>query len=190
MHTYFDILCDKYGNPYFTDAEKDTLLNRAQLSFVDQVVQQAETNDNILNKISTLIVSGTAVQMSSSGEVTVSAVATATGVTPYKVLKVYEDGVGAVSQVSHNNSGPARSNYFKAQRRRFEQLGTKWLFYPISTTASLVFTVIAYPTTITKGSSNSNIPDLSHNEIVAQAINLAGIATRDEALAQLNQMNK
>lgn len=190
MHTYFDVLSDKYGSPYFTDAEKDLLINRAQLKFVDEVVKAAETDDNVLNKIHTIIFKGTALQMDSNGDITYASINSATGTTIYKTLSVYETGVGYVSQASHNLSGPTKENSFKNTRRRFVQLNNKFNFFPVSTTASLIFTVVGYPTTVVKPGTSSNLPDLCHNEIIAIAIDLAGIAIRDEALAQLNQLTK
>lgn len=189
-HTYFDILCDKYGSPYFTDAEKDLLFNRAQLRFVDEVIKAAETDDNVLNKIHTLIFKGTSLLMDSNGDITYANINSNTGTTMYKMLSVYETGVGYVSQASHNLSGPAKTNSFKNTRRRFVQLSNKFNFFPVSTTAPIVFTVVGYPTEVVKPGTSSNLPDLCHNEIISIAVDLAGIATREEALAQLNQLNK
>ena len=39
MHSWFDVLQDKGDSPYFTVAEKTQFLNRAQMKFVNEVVQ-------------------------------------------------------------------------------------------------------------------------------------------------------
>ena len=39
MHSWFDVLQDKGDSPYFTVAEKTQFLNRAQMKFVNEVIQ-------------------------------------------------------------------------------------------------------------------------------------------------------
>ncbi len=185
-HTYFDILTDKYGNPYFTTAEKDLLFNRAQLRLVDEVILTFEEDERVVNKIHTLILRTPSLTMNSSGDILFSAINSGL----YKVLSVEDSNNGAISQARHNNFAKNKENSFKAERTRFIQLTDRFKFYPIDTTKSIIFTSVLYPTTVVHPSTSSNLPDLVHNEVVAIALDLAGIATRDEALAQLNQLNK
>jgi hypothetical protein len=41
----FDLICDKVGSPYFTDAEKNNFFNTAQLSIVDEVLFPSKKQD-------------------------------------------------------------------------------------------------------------------------------------------------
>ena len=41
----FDLICDKVGSPYFTDAEKENFFNTAQLSLVDEILFPSKKQD-------------------------------------------------------------------------------------------------------------------------------------------------
>src|SRR6478736_4445978 len=189
-HLYFDILCDKYGNPYFTTAEKDLLFNRATLKFVDEAVKALEENDNVINKIQTLVVKTTALPMDGNGDLLYTAINTSISGTLYKIIGIFENGGGYVSEATHNAIGPIKTNTFKQDRRRCVKLATNLNFYPIDSSKAFYITVVKYPVEVAYAGPNSDLPDLSHNEILSIAVDLAGIASRNEALAQLNQLNK
>ena len=45
LSSRFDLICDKVGSPYFTDAEKNNFFNTAQLSIVDEVLFPSKKQD-------------------------------------------------------------------------------------------------------------------------------------------------
>jgi hypothetical protein len=188
-HTYFDILCDKYGNPYFTDGEKDLLFNRATFKFIDGVTSQLEVGEDILDKIRTLIYTIGPLNMSPSGLVPAFQLAFNTQM--YKLLKVVDGNGAPISKVSHNSAGVTRTNIFKKTRTRFEQTNDGFVFYPVDVSKSMYFTAVKTPVYVSlQQPINSELPHRSHNDVIAIAVDMAGIASRDEALAQLNQLTK
>jgi len=75
--TYFDILQDKYGSPYFTDSEKELLFNRAIMDFVDSHFTpnkkgaiSIEVNQRIMENMATLVYRLPAIKMDSTGLIT------------------------------------------------------------------------------------------------------------------------
>jgi hypothetical protein len=66
----------------------------------------------------------------------------------------------------------------------------------VSISARIYFTVLKYPITVNldydtpANNVNSDLPDFTHDKIVALALEYAGISSRDEALAQLVQLKK
>lgn len=202
MHTYFDILCDKYGSPYFTTAEKDILLNRAQIRFVEENLPNVDTAQDTNNKLSTLIFAPNTITLSSS---TLSKTALRTAIRGlsgdgnleiWRVLAIYSVNNGVTTPVKflrHNDLGPVQANSFKSQSKYWFEVTLNepvYSFLNISAADALQFWVLKYPKVLAHPSTSSDLPDFTHNEIVALAVDLAGIAIRDEALAQLNQLNK
>jgi hypothetical protein len=45
LSSRFDLICDKVGSPYFTDAEKNNFFNTAQLSIVDEILFPSKKQD-------------------------------------------------------------------------------------------------------------------------------------------------
>lgn len=186
-HQYFDILSDKYGSPYLTSTEKDILFNRSQFKVLDEVLkmpdfqQQEELLRNNL-KIASVASSG-------AGVVLNTGIDTATGGITYKIRKVTtSDGV----EVRYSSTNKQRTNTFKtpsSTNLRYTYNNAGIIILPVAS-YNLLITVVTEPTAVVFGGASSTLVEELHNMVIATAIDLAGIATRDEALAQLNQMNK
>jgi hypothetical protein len=192
-HQYFDILTDKYGNPYFTTAEKDLLFNRAIYKVLDALV--TEPDQHVEDMLGALIFRGGVVPTSGFSvaygtiEAQVSAAYSQT-IAIYRVIKV-ETASATVKYKSYNQR--KNGNSFKtatASALTFQYLSGGLEITPV-TTEIVYVTFIRKPRTVSlSGPVESDMPEALHNLIIATAVDLAGIATRDEVVAQLNQLNK
>jgi hypothetical protein len=207
MKDYFNLLQDKYGSPYHTDTEIETYLNRAQLDYVTDLLPpdgselNIELNQNTIMRIHPILfttgnvnmVSGTGAVLRTALD---SAIVAATGITGAKLLRVLAIGWNDARPVTYtrkNNWYSYINNIFKApsdKKPRTHEDGASWVFRPIDTTANLVFMGVRYPVSVSiSGAIDCELPDLVHNDIVARALELAGIGSRDEMLAQLQKLN-
>lgn len=215
MGNWFDLLQDKYGSPYFTDTEKSLLFNRASVAFVKNLLwpdgkEQPETMEltqDTFSQIAPLVITPAYINMTSGGLVTKTTLQTAVtnaqaGAVVWRPLSIGWTLGGsnrAVSFVRHNDWWAFQQNYFKAattENPKFRETATAFEFLPISISARLYFTVLKYPRTIVldydtpANNVDSDLPDFTHDKIVALALEFAGISSRDEALAQLIQLKK
>ena len=76
------------------------------------------------------------------------------------------------------------------------ETATGYQFGPINTGARLYFNVLKYPKVVIlddvtpANNVDSDLPDFTHDQIVALALELAGVSSRDENLEQLLQVKK
>lgn len=204
MHNWFEQLLDKYQAPYFTEAEIDRFINRAQIEYINSFLPDGEgleltpeQNAHILENLNTLVFETAALNMSGAGEITdvniQSALDTASGSTEafIKILNVSSEGL-PVKFVRHNDFYKFQQNDFKqasAAYPQYKRVSGKFIFLPVDVSDDIKFTLLKYPREVALGTTtDSDLPDSTHNNIIAIAINSAGIATRDDALAQLNQL--
>lgn len=206
MAQLFDILQDKYGSPYFTNAEKSLLLNRAQTEFVNSFLptdgdeKNIELSEDAMAQLDTLIYTLPYTTMNSSGLVTKASIETALqAIVPGALLRrrlntgwVYGGKTKPVGFVRHNDWYKFVANYFKApslDNPKMNETATAYQFAPVNTSAKLYFTVLKYPVVVDIDTAvDSDLPDHTHNKIVALALEFAGIGSRDENLAQLLQL--
>ena len=59
MRTFFDLLQDKSGSPWFNDSEKDLFLLDVQLDMIGEEIKRLEEDKNSTERIKTLIKSDT-----------------------------------------------------------------------------------------------------------------------------------
>lgn len=212
MHNWFDILQDKYQSPYFTDDEKDIFLNIAQLEYINSFIDDGEgindsveRNSFIFTSFSPLVYSiKNGLSMDSNGNVTIANITTELNLlsgdtSPY--LYILNCGIGSGSNVleanyvRHNDIYRLQQNDFKRASTTNPQYSVDnqgLVFKPVDITANVIITVLKEPKkmTISAPSVNSELNSNCHNTIVAIAIDLAGVATREEALISLNQIQK
>lgn len=207
MKDYFNLLQDKYGSPYHTDAEIETYLNRGQLDLVmgllppDGGELNVELNQNTIMRIHPILFTTGNINMAAStGKVLRtaidSAIVTASGVAGARLLRVLAIGwndVRPVKYTRNNNWYTYIANTFKAPSAtnpRAVEDGNAWVFKPVDTTANLVFKGVRYPTSVSITSSvHCELPDFTHNEVVSRALELAGVGSRDQMLAELQKVN-
>lgn len=207
MAQLFDLLQDKYGSPYYTNPEKSLFLNRAQVEFVKSYLPDGEKDGNnielsedALSDLEPLIYALPAMRMSTLGIISKSTVQTALtaaiagGIMWRRLNTGWTLGgdTRPVKWTRHNDYYEFKANAFKnpsIKNPRFYVTASNYTFDPISTSANIYFTVLKYPVTVDiDGVISSDLPDHTHNKIVALALEFAGIGSRDENLAQLLQL--
>jgi hypothetical protein len=204
MHSYFDLLVDKQGAPYFSEDNKDLFINMAQIEYIKQLlpsneggVVNVEFNHVVTSNIVTLLYEVGTTSMSAQGEVTKTAIQalldTASSSTePFMfVFNVSSDGK-PVKYTKHNDWFEFADDTFKAgsaEEPRFKELATKFVFSPINASSLLKFTVLKQPKDIALGVTDSEYPPHTHKNIVELAVDLATVTLRDGDLKQLNGIN-
>lgn len=205
LHEYFDLLTDKIGSAYFLESEKDTFLNRASLEFVKKTLPSSEGGiiniefDQIVYSNIYTLVYETAGLTPSQGKVTKAQVQTAlntqSGSTdPFIYVMNVSWTKGGVIQpvmyVRQNEWYACEQNTFKkgkATRPNYKQDATGFTFSPVDPTASIKFTLLKMPRTISlSGDITSDLPESTHKTIVEMAVELASVGLRDQELQGLN----
>lgn len=213
MANYFDIMQDKFKSPYFTDTEKTLFLQRAHVDLVnnllssDEKLPNVELSQDTISKIATLIIPLAYINMPSTGVVLKSSIQTALNTAssgavlwrPLNIGWVLGNESHPVKYTRHNDWWEFKQNYFKnpsTDNPKVYETATGYQFGPIHTNAKLYFNVLKYPKKVVIDSVtpannvDSDLPDFTHDEIVALALEYAGIGSRDENLAQLLQIKK
>jgi hypothetical protein len=223
MHGWFDILQDKYNAPYFTDTEKDEFINRAQTTFVNDVIytqlyptlQQGERGPQVLSAIEStlsgseilkpLILEDLAVATTSPWDIITNAtintaVAAAANAGDEFMHIIALETAGSVFTadrivrfVRHNDYLRFKHNIFKApsDTNPLWRLVRDGIVVEGATTLSsgenFTISVIKTATDVDIAGTNCELPDFTHDKIIAIALEFAGVATRDEALALINR---
>lgn len=207
MLAYFDLLTDKVGTAYFLDAEKYSFLNNASIEYVKRTLPSSEggvvnieQDHPTFNNLHTLVYE-TAGLTPSAGVITKSAVQTAlntasSGTDPLMyIMNVSWTVAGStypVRYTRHNDWYEFLQNSFKrgtTSSPRYKQEAARFVFYPVDNTAIVKFTLLKTPRTISSG-TDSDLPEHTHKAIVELAVELAAIAIREEALANLNKLQQ
>lgn len=206
MHQLFDIISDKEGIPYFTDDEKDLLLNRAQIETIrellpDQLNPNAvnvETSSIVFDNVEDLVYEVSGIN-TSSGELTKATINTALQAASgdsedyWLILNVSYDGKPC-KHVRHNDWYKFQANDFKtasADVPQYRGLSSKLVFLPVDDTASIGLTLLKNPVEVDLGTvTNCELPDSMHTRVVAIGLEFAGISARDEALMQIDAISR
>lgn len=194
----FDVIQDKYGAPYFPDDWKLKLLNMAQYEVLNRMIPDTlggevnvEFDENVFQNIKSLVyeITGTP---DGSGTITngilTSAVRTASGdtdATVFRILNVTYPGGLPTKYVRFNNYLQYQNNFFKKSSDSnplytLTAAGIK--IFPI-TTSLATLTVIKTPKILIAGNT-PDFDDYVMNQVILQALKLAGVAVRDEELIQ------
>jgi len=241
MHSWFDILQMKGNNVEFTIAEKDHILNRAQLKYVNDVVYKlyipslykqekhknvystAESSADGFEQIRPLIREvnvnslAAAVGAAQAGDIRMldirSSLDSQSLSSPYNYPAAYnESEVMVVLGVVHANSlmrvrFVKNFESYKYEYNVFRQPKNHQAIYTMQGDMirvkpdslggnAFIVQLIKEPirmeldVTSEVNSIDCELPDVCHDEIVAIALDDAGIATRDQALMQLNAVSK
>jgi hypothetical protein len=199
MREYFDVLQDKFGTPYLTDSEFETFINRGQLLEIGDLLPiegdtvNVELNENTVMRIAPILftVSGLHPALV-TGSISKAAIETVVGNPVMRVLAVGWNEEKPVKFTRRNNWYAYKDNAFKAPSsdspRRYEG-ATDWVVLPADPAANITFMGLRYPVKVSLSTpTNCELPDIFHNEIVARALSLAGVGSRDQLLLELKQM--
>jgi hypothetical protein len=196
----FDLLLDKSGSPYFTDAEKLVFLNKAQLEVLNRLVPDSlggvvnfEFDENVAATIAPLTYKITATP--SSGIVSKSTLNTAlqaasadAGTTVFRVgaVNIVSNGK-PVKFTRHNNINAYIDNVFKAPSEsepRYTVTASSYIIYPTSV-GQVAFTVLKMPRVMTLVNS-PDWDDYVMNQVINQAVKIAAVPLHDgETIADI-----
>ena len=229
MHSWFDILQMKGINMEFTSREKDHIINRAQIKYVNEILQTkflpslkkderselvyspTESNVSGYENIQPLL--GLVVVSANSGgaiffnqiETEMDANLFAIG---YKDAGYSGSKLMTILSVARKDSNlPLRyihgTDRYKNHKNIYRkpsnhdpvyQIETNHINidpnFPTGTTVDHVIHYVREPEPVKLNEVNCELPDFTHDEIMAIALDDAGVATRDSALMQLNKANK
>lgn len=212
FNTSFDLICDKVGSPYFSNAEKERFIMLAQYSIIDELLfpkrrnQEKKDKDifefayqnSMVQGLQPLHVYGN-VAISTATTLTYSAITSALSATPYKVINLFlpDNVLGArpehpakfVASLQSsnkiysnlrfgNNTSPRTATY------SIEDDVIKWTA-TIDAPDEVGVEFIKVPAGFSIGSNiTCEVDPIYHNDILFRALQLAGIAVREEMLYQ------
>ena len=241
MHSWFDILQMKGSEVEFTHREKDHILNRAQLKYVNEIVYKvyipslykqekyqnlyssAESSADGFEQIRPLIREVTVNSLSTSsgsaqaGDFRIQDIQASLNAqsvqTPYNYSSGYNGSkVMVVLGITHSNTGSRarfvknfeshkfENNVFRQPKEHqpiYTMYGDIVRIKPDTTSGNpFLVQVIKEPLKMelemgsAVASVDCELPNICHDEIMAIALDDAGIATRDQTLMQLNAAGK
>lgn len=233
MISLFDIIQDKKNSTYFEDSEKLELLNRAQIIFLSEYMENNFTGafgssergfiaergientiagSDLLNPLVTILrftdTAETPLVTSASGYIPMSSILTSIthhsgeSTDLYKVLSIAvesNDDEVAVTYVRHNDLYKFLNNTFLipiSSRPLYVVDRDSYQIYP-KQQYNVIMSVIRYPRDmifISNGDLSNvdcELDESYHDRIVAIALDIAGVSSRDSALLGLkNILNK
>jgi hypothetical protein len=189
----FDLLLDKAGSPYFTDAEKLVFLNKAQLEVLNRMVPDSvggvvnfEFDENTQANVAPLIYKVTVTPSSgivnkSTLNTTLQTASSDGGSTVFRVgaVNIVSNGK-SVKFTRHNNINAFIDNIYKAptlDEPRYTVTATNYTILPTSV-GQVAFTVLKTPKVMTLANS-PDWDDYVMNQVINVAVKLAAIPLRD-----------
>lgn len=199
MFNWFEILQDKYNSVYFDEDEQEQLLNRAQIYFINEVISPvisnssktaidspSEFNKNI-EEILSPIMDSISVASDSSGVISRDSIREEVGGDLMYILSA-ASGNSPIRFIRHNDLDSFRGNSFvepSASRMYYTYSDGGIIIHPNGPLLCNI-SLIREPRDIEYSTgTGSELPFFTHEAIVSTAIQLAGIASRDETLPQI-----
>lgn len=219
MRSWFNILLDHYNEPYFIDEEIDEFINSGTIEFVNDIIfkeyfptlGENEKGIQALNSMESviqgseilqpLIIDDLVVPVTSGYALTSSidsAIQTETGDANDKLMHVvstvYNNGTEErlVRYVRHNDRARFNSNVFKraTDRNPIFSVSRTGLRIEPNTIDEVILSVLKSPRKVSSSLDiDSDMPDFTHQRIIAYAIAMSGVASRDEVLLQLQKIS-
>jgi hypothetical protein len=207
MTDFFDLLQDKYGSPYFTTAEKERLLIQAEWSIISSYLPQdggevnLERNANTWMVLNPLLFSyshamsggNTIVKATVESSITTSLGFATKIIRPAALSWTIGSVTVPVKAVRYNSLAVYLLNVFKTPTTaypRYHETATNYTVLPNSTSGTVLLYGLRSPRPMSvSGGFTSELSEVYHNEIVARALEYAGVGTRDQMLAELQKVN-
>lgn len=199
MLEWFDIIQDKSNSVYFLLEEKLEFLNRAQAKLVNEYYLYQDENIRSAQVLEPLTISDIAVSSSITGTISYSDIVLAMGGEQFLFIKslAYNDVVPAkdVTYVRDND-------FYKLENNIYTRSSLENPVYRISKSqikvspiieGNFLITVIKSPREMIFNETNplvrvdSELPVFIHEEIVATALDSAGVASRDDVLLGMKE---
>lgn len=208
MHQWFDQIQDKVDSIYYNEFEKDLFVNRAIQIFINSIINKfhedregnlvisstLEKSLNVSEVLKPLMLLDLPVVTDVAGVIgdssIITAIETETGdeAAFLHVLSVV-DSVGVpVKFVRENDYHKLQQNDFKVATDAFPQyrIGFGGVFITPTGVNSFTISVIKEPNKVNYETlTSTDLPETTHDYIMASALELAGLASRDEALLQM-----
>ena len=201
---YFAILQDKYGSPNLIESEIVDFLNHAVNEYINRVLPDSqggvvniEMDSSVLNNIAPIIF--TISENTTSGLLT-NAVIDAALVTEsgdanaerLTILEVSVTDTGVkypAKYTKYNNINAFERNFFKKSSSpdnvRYVYNGKGLQFYPTDDVVDIGLTVVKKPKTLALSPAvNPEFSDYVMYSVIAIALQLAGVSTRDTELIE------
>ena len=218
MHSWFNILLDHFNEPYFIDTEIDEFINAGTVEFVNDIIfkeyfpsaQAQERGPQTLSSIESVIQGSEILQPLLVPDVRVTAVSgiidrgsIATEIEStigepgelmhiIHVVKLLNDEERMVRYVRHNDRPRFKQNVFKAATERnpifnFSNLG---IMVEPRDDEDYLISLVKKPRKVSLETDvDSDLPSFTHQRIIAYAINMAGVASRDDVMLQLQKLS-
>jgi hypothetical protein len=208
MHDWFDLIQDKVDTTYYLTPEKDQFINRAIQLFINDVIHQfnedpqgrltissnLEESLNASEVLRPLMLIDLPVSSNSSGVITDTAIdaaiATKIGETGtfLHILGLTDDADLPVHYVRENDFAKFQQNEFKqaTTTNRQYRIGVDGLYCAPTGVIAYTISLIKAPTEVSYTSLvSTDLPNTVHDYVLAKALELAGLASRDEALTRM-----
>lgn len=214
MHTWFDLVIDKEGSPYYTSNEKDLFLQRSQIDYVNNFFGNptskhvADRTDKDSSRLGDLVES-VVVRSDVNGKVSDDSINTDL-ITDYMyILNVASSYNGGCSDdyakcrfVRHNDYYNIKDNEFKKPTEEYpiHRVFDSYLQIDPKGERNVQVTVCREPVKLTLddpdstgeqglGAVDSSLSDKVHNQIVYGALRYAGINIRETEFYQMVSAN-
>ena len=212
MHQWFDLIQDKVDEVYFTESEKDMFINRAIQIFINDVVNAFLLNPqtgqvvisslledtlNAAEVLRPLMVLDMSVTADASGIITVdaidAAIKTATGEedTFLHILNLANSNGIGLKYVRENDYYKFAVNDFKKATTTYPQyrISHKGIHVTPIDSGGYKLSVIKEPVKVNFDAQiSTDLPETTHDYIMAIALELAGLSSKDEALLQMRNV--
>lgn len=196
MADWFDLITDKVYSPFFLPSEKTQFINRAQMDFVNKLVnpidmeinRKGEKNgfekDDITNQIMSVLSEIVSVPTDILGFISNAAIEAALPAKLLKIESILRDGFPARFIRANDYTKIISNTYLKPSSTDpiWRKLSGKIKLDPVGIKTCEV-AVLRYPKDISIADNiNCELPDICHNSILKIALSYTGISFRDEFL--------
>lgn len=219
MHDLFNLLLDQYNEPYFEDDEIDQLINSASIDFVNDIVfnnispsfVSIDRGISSLSSVESTIQSSEVLSSlifrdlelsSSDGAISFDDINTellsessdteAEMLHIINVVKLIDEEEHLVRFVRNNDRQRFKQNVFKSPKVESPifTISNSGILIEPKDDEDYLLTVIKKPRKVSLGDEiDSDLPENTHQRIVAYALALSGLASRDEVMLQLQNVS-
>lgn len=212
ISSWFDLICDKVANPYFTDAEKAQFWNNATQDYLNNLFKigeaAAEFNSiqgEVIGELSEFVTLNT----DADGGITVAAIETAMGSSKkyFRALNIRranvanscdtltDDNYKLARYVRHNDYNSQKDNYYKRPTEDYPIYRLMpYIKLDPSGVRSTKLTVMRYPADVVLSGTtvDSEMPLFTFQDIMLMALAYAGISIREQELKAMvdNELQK
>ena len=218
MIKLFDLIQDKVESSYFNDQDKLKFINAAQMRFVSDIsisylqgggkiypgssiASTIEDTHTGLELLRPLIVPDLEIASDADGQILYTSLEglinaeTGNNEKLYKILNVSNDGKD-VRFIRHNDFYKIARNDFKKPEANYKvfRINIKGIKINPAGVDDYNVTVLKYPNNMVYFSDGDplnvdcELPEVTHNEILAISLSLAGVSTREQAILSVDQL--